>query len=74
MNEISEIVKIQLDKMPSWTIKQYSLDGTGSKQPTYSMGNTPLYVMIPTQETINKASKYINGMTKGKKFSELGLN
>ena len=74
MNEISEIVKIQLDKMPSWTIKQYSLDGTGSKQPTYSMGNTPLYLMIPTQETIDKASKYINGMTKGKKFSELGLN
>lgn len=74
MTEISEIVKIQLDKMPTWTIKQYSLDGTGSKQPTYSMGNTPLYVMIPTQETIDIASKYINGMTKGKTFNELGLN
>ena len=74
MNEISEIVKIQLDKMPSWTIKQTSLDGTGSKQPTYSMGNTPLYVMIPKQETIDTASKYINGMTKGKTFKELGLN
>ena len=74
MNEISEIVKIQLDKMPSWTIKQTSLDGTGSKQPTYSMGNTPLYVMIPNQETIDIASKYINGMTKGKTFNELGLN
>lgn len=74
MNEISEIVKIQLDKMPSWTIKQYSLDGTGSKQPTYSMGNTPLYVMMPNEETIVLGSKYINGMTKGKTFTELGLN
>lgn len=73
MNEISEIVKIQLDKMPSWTIKQYSLDGTGSKQPTYSMGNTPLYVMMPNEETIVLGSKYINGMTKGKTFTELGL-
>lgn len=74
MNKISEIVKIQLDEMPSWEIKQYSLDGTGSKQPTYSMGDTLLYVMIPDQETIDTASKYINGMTKGKTFSELGLN
>ena len=74
MTEISEIVKIQLDKMPSWTIKQYSLDGTGSKQPTYSMGNTPLYVMMPNEETIVLGSKYINGMTKGKTFAELGLN
>ena len=74
MNKISEIVKIQLDEMPSWEIKQYSLDGTGSKQPTYSMGDTLLYVMIPDQETIDTASKYINGMAKGKTFSELGLN
>lgn len=73
MTKISEIVKIQLDKMPSWTIKQYSLDGTGSKQPTYSMGNTPLYVMMPNEETIVLGSKYINGMTKGKTFNELGL-
>ena len=74
MNEVSDIVKIQLDKMPSWTIKQYSLDGTGSSQPTYSMGNTPLYVMIPNLETIETGSKYINGMAKGKTFAELGLN
>ena len=74
MTEVAEIVKIQLDEMPSWTIKQYSLDGTGSKQPTHSMGATPLYVMIPNQDTINTGSKYINGMTKGKTFKELGLN
>ena len=74
MAELSEIVKIQLDKMPSWEIKQYSLDGTGGKGPTYSMGNTELYVMIPKQETIDIGSKYINGMAKGKTFTELGLN
>lgn len=74
MTEVAEIVKIQLDEMPSWTIKQYSLDGTGSKQPTHSMGATPLYVMIPNQDTINTGSRYINGMTKGKTFKELGLN
>lgn len=74
MTEISEIAKIQLDKMPSWEIKQYSLDGTGGKGPTYSMGNTELYVMFPKQETIDIGSKYINGMAKGKTFAELGLN
>ena len=74
MTEVADIVKIQLNEMPSWTIKQYSLDGTGSSQPTYSMGATPLYVMIPNQDTINTGSRYINGMTKGKTFKELGLN
>ena len=52
MNEVSDIVKIQLDKMPSWTIKQYSLDGTGSSQITYSMGSQRLYVMVPNTETV----------------------
>ncbi len=74
MTEVADIVKIQLNEMPSWTIKQYSLDGTGSSQPTHSMGATPLYVMIPNQDTINTGSRYINGMTKGKTFKELGLN
>lgn len=74
MSELSEIVKIQLDKMPTWNIKQYSLDGTGSKEPTYSMGNTPLYVMIPDEGTIEQGSKYINGMAKGQTFDELRLN
>ena len=74
MTEVADIVKIQLNEMPSWTIKQYSLDGTGSSQPTHSMGATPLYVMIPNQDTINTGSRNINGMTKGKTFKELGLN
>ena len=74
MNEVSDIVKIQLDKMPSWTIKQYSLDGTGSSQVTYSMGSQLLYVMVPNTETVETGSKYINGMAKGKTFAELGLN
>ena len=74
MTEVAEIVKIQLDEMPSWTIKQYSIDGTGVLRPTHSMGATPLYVMIPNQDTVNLAAGYINGMTKGKTFKELGLN
>ena len=62
MNEVSDIVKIQLDEMPSWTIKQYSLDGTGSKQPTHSMGATPLYVMIPNETTVVNAQNKINAI------------
>lgn len=72
-NDLSELVKLQLDKMPSWTIKEYSLDGTGSKQYTYSMGKRELYVMIPDQTTIKTAQTYINGMAEGKTFKELGI-
>ena len=72
-DEIAELVKLQLDTMPSWNIKQYSLDGTGSSQYTYSMGKRNLYVMIPDQSTVTQAQTYINGMTEGKTLKELGL-
>ena len=74
MDEITELVKLQLDKMPSWNIKKYNLNGTSSMGYTYSMGEQALYVMIPDDTTIKLASSYINGMTKGKSLKELGFN
>lgn len=43
-----------------WQIETISVDGTGSMQPTYSMGvNQPLYVMIPNEVTITQAKEKI---------------
>ena len=59
--------------MPSWTIKNYSLNGSDSYDYTYSAGMQKLYVMIPDKETVAKAKEYIDGMENGKTLKELGL-
>lgn len=59
-DEISTIVKDQLNSMPSWTIKNNALVGTGSYSSTYSMGSQELYVMIPNQTSVKHATTMIN--------------
>lgn len=71
--EMSDLIKFQLDKMPSWNIKTYNLNGTDSENLTYSLGSLVRYVMEPDMKTVEQGSKYINGMLEGKTFKELGL-
>lgn len=73
-NSIKPLIKYQIDKMPSWTIKSYSLNGSDAYDYTYSAGMQELYVMIPDESTITKGRDYINGMESGLSFSELGIN
>lgn len=61
-NEISSIVKNQLDNMPKWKIKTISLTGTGANNTTYSMGSQLLYVMNPDQKSINEAKTAIKSV------------
>lgn len=72
-NEISSLVKMQLQSMPSWQIGQYSLNGSDSHNYTYSMGQQLLYVMEPNQETVKTAHDNIMGIIEGKPLSELTL-
>ena len=73
-DEISSLVKLQLDEMPSWQIGQYSLNGSDAHDYTYSMGQQVLYVMEPNLETVQTASDNIKGIIEGKPLSELTLN
>lgn len=59
-DEISDIVKGQLDNMVGWNIASNSLDGKGSYATTYSGGSTQLYVMIPNESSVVNAMKKIN--------------
>lgn len=64
---ITEFLKKQLDDMSGWTVETYSVDGSGSKQPTYSMGSKrPLYVMIPDEKTVDVAKIKIKEVIEGK--------
>lgn len=56
-DEISDLVKLQINEMPQWDIQQYSVDGTGTMSTTYSM-NQMLYVMQPDYNTVNQAKEF----------------
>ncbi|MDR1825387.1 MAG: LCP family protein [Bifidobacteriaceae bacterium] len=52
MEEISALVRDQLNAPASWQVDMVSADGTDSSQPTYSMGSVYSYVMIPDDASI----------------------
>ena len=59
-DDISKLVKEQINDMSSWTIKSNALTGTGASLSTYSMGCTPLYVMVPSSTSVNDAKDKID--------------
>lgn len=72
-DEISSLVKMQLQSMPSWKIGQYSLNGSDSSNYTYSMGQQLLYVMEPNLETVKTAHDNITAIINGEPLSSLTL-
>lgn len=66
--EISNLVKFQLNNMQSWDVVKYSVNGFDSANTTYSLGGTA-YVMEPDYATVEQAKEYINQMYEGKKIT-----
>lgn len=66
-DEITSFAKMQLNTMRKWEIETINLDGKGSSQPTYSMGNQKLYVMIPNQKSVDAAKVKIQEYLKAEK-------
>ena len=58
-DEIVKLMNQQLDTMRKWQVESISVDGTGKKAVTYSMGAVPLYVMEPDTATIDVAKQKI---------------
>lgn len=63
-DEISDLVKFQLNDMRGWDIVKYSVDGYDASGPTYSAGSQILYVMEPNQETVEQAKEYLRQIYK----------
>lgn len=61
-DDISMLVREQLNDMRGWNIKTVSLDGTGANKTTYSYGRQLLYVMEPTESTVINAQNEINAL------------
>lgn len=65
-DKITDIVKMQLDEMPSWNITSISLNGSDSYDYTYTYPYQKLYVMVPDEDTILEASEKLTMVKDGK--------
>lgn len=57
--DITSLVKMQINDMAKWTINSYNISGTGSMEYTHSYPNQKLYVMFIDQNTIDTAKEKI---------------
>ena len=55
--QITSLVKMQLNDMATWNIETYNVSGTGSMEFTYSYPNQRLYVMKPNTSDVETARK-----------------
>ena len=64
-DEITSLIKLQLDGMPKGTITSNVVTGRGSSEYTHTYQRTRLYVMIPNEESITNASNLIKAVLNG---------
>ena len=58
-DDISALVKMQLDDMSSWTVESYNINGSGAYAKTNSYPGQDLYVMMTDANTVNTAKEKI---------------
>lgn len=63
--EISSLVKMQLDDMAEWNIQTYAVTGVGRNDYCYSMPGLKTYVMIPNEDTVEHAKTLIQMVYDG---------
>ena len=63
-NEIQALIQYQMDKMPSWKVEQYMVDGTGDTLMCAALGQAA-YVMVPDQTTVELAKRKITAVMDG---------
>ena len=64
-NDITSLIKMQLNDNASWNITSNVLSGTGASEYTYSYKGQKLYVMIPDDSSVNDAIVLINQVVSG---------
>lgn len=69
-DEITSLIKYQLNNNPKWKIEQSMVDGTGDTQMCAELGNAA-YVMVPDESTVTKASNKINAVMQGKSADDV---
>lgn len=69
-SEITSLLQMQINDMASWDIMQIQLSGHGTTMTGGAMiPNTPLYYMLPDDESVSRCSSLIKQMANGEKIS-----
>lgn len=63
-DSLKVVIHNQLNDIRGWSVTSISVDGTGAMLPTYSYGDTPLYVMQPDPTSLTNAEKTIKAYLK----------
>lgn len=69
-DEISSLIKYQLNSNPKWKMEQYMVNGTGDTLMCAELGNAA-YVMVPDQSTVTTAKNKINAVLAGKSADDV---
>lgn len=64
-DEMSELVRMQLEDAATWNIVSVSAVGTGDSQPTFSGGNVRRYVMHPNMVSVSEIQTKMNRVING---------
>lgn len=73
MDDISALVKMQLDDMASWNIQSFAVTGLGGSEKTYSAPSVYAYVMHPNLDTVSYAKGLADRVLAGEVLSEADL-
>ena len=63
--QISSLVRMQLDQGSGWEILSSRVVGTGDENTCYSSGDNLLYVMVPDYSSVETVAGFINRMKNG---------
>lgn len=65
MDDISTLVKMQLDDMASWNVHSFAVTGSGGSEKTYSAPGVYAYVMHPNKASVEFAGKLADRVLAG---------
>ncbi len=69
-DEISSLIKMEINDMASWNVVQYSVNGFGDSKTTYSAPNSHAYVMQPDESTVEVAKQLQQQVLRGETISD----
>ena len=72
-DDISKLVKMQLNDLAQWNIQSYAVTGKNGKEITYSMPGTKLSVMYPDEGMVAYGSQLIQKVLSGETLTEADM-
>ena len=69
-DEITSLIKYQINNNPKWKMEQYMVDGTGDTLMCAELGDAAS-VMVPNQSTVKMAKDKINAVLAGKSADDV---